>query len=63
MSDITARDQELNACYQRIAELEEALQFKRNVIIHDGSIPKFKGDWIAVPQEDFVHARKVLDND
>ncbi len=54
---------EFNEVLARIAELEEALRFKRNVIISDERVAGFRGDWIAIPREDFEHARKVLDHE
>ena len=43
----------------RIAELEDALRFQRNVIIRDAS--GGIGEWVAVPREDFQRAREVLE--
>ncbi len=43
----------------KIARFLKATRFKRNVIIHDNS-PRFEGDWIAVPREDFDEFRNAL---
>lgn len=43
----------------KIARFLKATLFKRNVTIHDDS-PKFKGDWIAIPREDFDEFRNAL---
>jgi hypothetical protein len=43
----------------KIARFLKAMRFKRNVIIHDNA-PRFEGDWIAVPREDFDELRNAL---
>jgi hypothetical protein len=43
----------------KVEELVKAGQFKRNAIIHDES-PKFIGEWIAVPREDFQRFCETL---
>lgn len=47
-----------DAMVKRVADLAAAATFKRNTIIHND--PRFKGEWVAVPREDFDRLRALL---
>ena len=50
----------LNQLVKEFNRLAKAANLRRSVIIHDD--PKFEGEWIAIPKEDFDALRKVLES-